>query len=68
MRTYVMLLEGSKCLKNTFFVIFNIEENHKLQKSIEKIFFMNMTMSWRETEKKEHGYKMSNLFKKFKVW
>ena len=29
---------------------------------------MNMTMSWRETEKKEHGYKMSNLFKKFKVW
>ena len=35
---------------------------------MEKIFFMNTIMSWRETKKKGHGYKMSNLLKKFKVW
>ena len=29
---------------------------------------MNTIMSWRETKKKGHGYKMSNLLKKFKVW
>ena len=51
-----------------FFGIFDVEENHKLEKSMEKIFFMNTIMSWRETKKKGHGYKMSNLLKKFKVW
>ena len=35
-----------------FFVIFYVEENHDLEKSMEKIFFMNTIMSWRETEKK----------------
>ena len=51
-----------------FFVIFDVEENHELEKSMENFFFMNTIMSWRETEKKGHGYKMPNLFKKFKVW
>ena len=50
-----------------FFVIFDVQENHELEKSMEKIFFMNTIMLWRETEKKGHGYKMSNLYKKFKV-
>ena len=54
--------------KKYFFNIFDVEENHQLAKGMEKIFFMNAIMLWRETEKKGHGYKMSNLFKKFKVW
>ena len=54
--------------KKYFFNIFNVGENHQLAKGMEKIFFMNAIMLWRETEKKEHGYKMSNFLKKFKVW
>ena len=34
-----------------FFVIFDAEENYKLEKSMDKIFFMNTIMSWRETKK-----------------
>ena len=53
--------------KKYFFVILEVEEYHDLEESLAKTFFMNTILAWRESKKKEHGYKMSNLFKILKI-
>ena len=53
--------------KKNFFVNLEVEEYHDLEESLAKTFFMNTILAWRESKKKEHGYKMSNLFKILKI-
>lgn len=52
-----------------FAVIIDSQQNHKLIENLLKYFFINILMSWRETERVgAHGYKQLNLYQKIKVW
>ena len=55
-------------LPKWFIVEIDTEQNKKLLKDPGHRFFTDVLLSWRETERVEHGFKQSNLYKKIKVY
>ena len=55
-------------LPKWFIVEIDSEQNKKLLKDPGHRFFTDALLSWRETERVEHGFKQSNLYKKIRVY
>ena len=51
-------------LPKWFIVEIDTEQNKKLLKDLGHCFFTDVLLSWRETERVEHGFKQSNLYLK----